>query len=136
MLALVVCLVASACESPTEDRLDDLEATSCASVFGGVGPNEVRIIPLGTTIAVGNEGTRLTVCFYRDKVRPQDAQATTWETHDPSIATASPTRGPETYVKGHRFGVTRVTATVAGIEGHDTVVVCDTNWSCPPPPYE
>lgn len=129
-LVLAVSVAASACTLPTVDSMDDLEATSCASWLVGVAPNDPTILPVQLTVREGGGGT-LGTCFYRDRVRPQDAQAITWESMDPSIATVNPTRGPETYVTGQHFGVTHVKAVITGIDTFALIVVCDSTWTCP-----
>lgn len=130
LLMLSALLAASACTGQDGGVLDDIEATSCASFFGGVAPGAPEIVEPGVTVWVGAGPGRLTACFYRDKERAEEARAITWESLDPTIATVSPSTGPETLVTGLRLGVTRVRAVITGVEAFAGVVVCEAN-TCP-----
>ncbi len=112
-------------------RKEDCEVTSCASCpgygawYGALPvppPDKPKILQDYTTLFVG-DSDELTACFFRDEERPAEAQAITWTSENPAVATVSPTTGPRTFVRGVAFGVTRVRAMVAGFPAEATVVV-------------
>jgi hypothetical protein len=85
-------------------RKEDCDVTSCASCPGYNAwyealpvppPDKPKILQDYTTVVVGGGGG-LGVCFFRDEERAAEAQAITWTSLDPAIATVSPNTGPKT----------------------------------------
>jgi hypothetical protein len=120
-------LGAAACEN---EVLSDVEATSCGSFYYVPAPSSPTVIPARVQVTAGGGGNPLRACFYRDKEREAEAQAIAWTSLDPSIATVSPATGPETLVRGVRFGMTTVRAVITGVPVDATVVVCE-GGRCP-----
>jgi Bacterial Ig-like domain (group 2) len=135
LCALVACAHAATCA--TNPSVPDNKATSCgsANLAGGVAvdPRLAVINEGGVTVSVGRSEKR-TACFYRDLERPADRRAITWSSLDPSIASVSPSSGPETTVTGVAFGKTKIRALITGVPVETFAVVCEAG-QCPPPPY-
>lgn len=132
-LACCVLLGPTACRSVYPDS----EGSSCV---GGVlarppDPGRPYIYPEFALIYLdGITATyKLSACFYRDLSQPAERAAVTWASLDPTIATVDPARGPETVVKGHRLGRTRVVAVITGIRREVPVTVCNSPGDCPVP---
>lgn len=135
VVALATCLLlgSTGCNSV----YPDLEGSSC---FTGVfrrppDPGRPYIYPEFALIYLdGITATyKLSACFYRDLSQPAERAAVTWASLDPTIATVDPARGPETVVKGHRLGRTRVVAVITGIRCEVSVTVCNSPADCPLP---
>lgn len=108
--------------------LEDCAVTSCSACTPFTplpipAPDKPQINEHAATLAIGG-AARLTVCFYRDKERTAEAQAITWTSLDPAIATVSPTTGPTTLVTGVGFGRTAVRAVITGIPVDARITVC------------
>jgi Big-like domain-containing protein len=131
----IACAHAGSCG--TSPSVPDHEATSCgsANLAGGlqVDPRLAVINEGGVTVSVGGSEKR-SACFYRDLRRPSDRQAITWSSLDPSVASVSPSTGPETTVAGVSFGKTKIRALITGMSVEVFAVVCEAG-RCPPPPY-
>lgn len=138
-LGPLICVLLAGAQAacPTTPSIPDNKATSCgsANLAGGVAvdPRLAVINEGGVTLSVGRSEKRA-ACFYRDLQHPSERQAITWSSLDPSIASVSPSMGPETTVTGVSFGKTKIRALITGVPVEVFAVVCE-DGRCPPLPY-